>query len=454
MSQATSINVIEVGPASASTFAADINESIDAIISQHSGASRPDYAVAGTMWAKDNTTNYEFYLYTGSEDILVGTMDISTGTWTPAGIKHNETDDIQGGIEDERYHLTLAQHTDLTDGGVATSHTHNRNINRIINGSFRVAQRGTSFTAATTPTNDDDSYLLDKWILLSDGNDIVDVTQNSAAAPDAASLCCALDVETANKKFGIMQIIENKDCDGLIGETVTLSFKAKVSATTKLDNIKAAIISWSGTADSITSDIVSAWGNEGTAPTLIANATYENTPANLGVTTDWATYSLSAAIDTSGAKNIFVFIWSDVTDTTAGDFLYLTDVQLEKGAVATEFEHRPFALEERLCQHRFYTISHTGAGAPLMTNGAYANATTFYFPISIPKMSGQPAVSIAGGGFTLVHNPWGFSYSTITSMGGNFDRVYGTFTGSGATAGYASGVAFNGATTVSFSTEL
>lgn len=53
--------------------------------------------------------------------------------------------------------------------------------NHLINGAMMVAQRGTSFTSTTTPANNDDTYLLDRWILLSDGNDIVDVTQATEA---------------------------------------------------------------------------------------------------------------------------------------------------------------------------------------------------------------------------------------------------------------------------------
>jgi len=214
--------------------------------------------------------------------------------------------------------------------------------NKLHNGDFSVAQRGTSFTSATNPANSDDKYLLDRWTLLSDGNDIVDVTQNTAAAPGLSANgslnCIALDCETVNKKFGIIQFVEQKDCQGLIGGAVTLSFKCKVSATTKFDNIKAAIITWDSTADTVTSDVVSAWGVEGTDPTLVANWTYDSAPANLGVTTNWATYTVAGNIDTASAANVAVFIWSDVTDTTLGDFIYITDVQLEAGSVRTQFD--------------------------------------------------------------------------------------------------------------------
>lgn len=245
--------------------------------------------------------------------------------------------------------------------------------NRVINGDFQVAQRGTTFNAATTWPNNDDAYILDRFYLLTDGNDVVDVTQNTAQAPTNQQYCISLDVETANKKFGIAQIIEKKNLVGILGETVTLSFKAKVSATTNLDNIKAAIIAWSGTADSVTSDIVSAWGTEGTNPTLIANATYENTPSNLGVTTSWATYSVTAAIDTASAANVILLIWSDVTTTTVGEFLYITDVQLENGSTATDFERLPYYAQLDACMYYFEILKAEEQYTFFLTG--YASAT-------------------------------------------------------------------------------
>ena len=269
------------------------------------------------------------------------------------------------------------------------------NRNHLINGAFSVSQRRTSFTS-TDSANNDDTYVLDRWYILSDGNDIIDVSQETSTIPTNGKYAIALDVETANKKFGIAQIIEGKNCVGLIGDTITFSFKAKVSDTSKLDNVKAAIVSWSGTEDSVTSDIISAWGNEGTNPTLITNATYENTPANLSLTTSYATYSVSANIDTSGAKNIIVFIWSDVTDTTAGHFLYVTDCQLERGNVSTPFEHRSFGDELAKCQ-RYYFKLDTGS-AHYVWGNYWAGSTNVrgnhFFPV---VMRAAPTFSYFSG---------------------------------------------------------
>ena len=209
--------------------------------------------------------------------------------------------------------------------------------NMIINGDMVVAQRGITITDAivnnvSVTTNADDSYTLDRWILLSDGNDIVDVLQSDTSPNDGSEKTIQLQVETADKKFGIVQIIEQINCHhALASGKVSLSFKMKASDAS-IDDVRAAVVSWSGTADTVTSDIVSAWEAEGTNPTLITNATYENTPANLSPTTSFAEYKIeNITVDTSNTGNLLVFIWSGVTDVEADDSLFITDVQLETG---------------------------------------------------------------------------------------------------------------------------
>lgn len=384
---------------SGSAVRADLNDALLALFSQNSSATAPPETVAYMTWADTSTGLYKIRNAANSGWITLYQLD---GEWTTIALENGTaaapslyfkdsgtdtglyspgTDQVAittAGVQ--RVNFNAGTEVVFNDGGAdvdfriegdtepnlfkvdaGTDQVQVANLNggplagtrnRIINGDFSVAQRGTSFVSGA---NNDDAYTLDRWYILSDGNDAIDVTQETSTVPTNQKYAIALDVETINKKFGIAQIIENVNCVGLTGGNVTLSFKAKVSSTTKLDNVKAAIIAWSGTADTVTSDIISAWGAEGTNPTLIANATYENTPANLSVTTSYATYSLSANIDTASTSNIIVFIWSDVTDTTLGDFLYVTDVQLEPGTVATPFERRSYGQELALCQ-RYYEI--------------------------------------------------------------------------------------------------
>lgn len=255
------------------------------------------------------------------------------------------------------------------------------NENLIINGAFDVAQRGTSFTSATTPANSDDTYLMDRWVLLSDGNDIVDVSQSVTAPPTRQLYSIGLDTETIDKKFGILQIIEAKDAVKIIGGKASLSFDAKVTsaAAGRIDNIKAVVLAWNSTADVVTSDVVSAWNAEDTTPTWAANWTAENTPANLGVTTSWATYKIeNISIDTASATNVAIFIWCDAFSGTLTDFLNITKVKLNPGSTATPFENRPYQQELALCQ-RYFWKSFPAATAPAQNAGVTGAIT---FPIT------------------------------------------------------------------------
>jgi hypothetical protein len=252
-------------------------------------------------------------------------------------------------------HNTGITLNDKDISGVSTINgTGLRAHNYILNPEFNVAQRGKVINA-TTPfsgANNDASYTLDKWLLVSDGNDIVDIAQTNSNVPTGSQNAIELEVETANKKFGIVQFLENVNCESIIGQEVTLSFQAK--ATSALDDVRAAIIAWDGTEDAPTADIINSWEAEGSNPTLVSNFTFENTPADLNVTTSFAKYSITATIDTSGAKNVAVFIWSNVTGTTAGtDKLQIGQVQLEKGSAASEFSFTNFSDQFLKCARYF-----------------------------------------------------------------------------------------------------
>ena len=221
--------------------------------------------------------------------------------------------------------------------------------NHLINGEFSVSQRATSFVAGA---NNDDVYTLDRWNLVSDGNDIVDVTQSTTVPTGGALKSIALDVETANKQFGIVQIIEAANCTGLIGSEVTFSFKAKVS-NVRLGDVRAGIIAWSSTSDSVTSDVVATY-NDDANPTLASDLTFENTPSDLNLTTSWVTYSVTGTIDTGSTTNVIVWIGSVDSTTTAGDFLYITDCQLEVGATATDFAREDIGTTLGKCYRYLY----------------------------------------------------------------------------------------------------
>lgn len=233
-----------------------------------------------------------------------------------------------------------------------------RNI--LINGDFVVDRRrgdNSAYTSATSPVNSDDKFLLDRWILLSDGNDIADVNQEavgtSSDIPADGRGAIKLDVETANKKFGIFQPIENANCKHIDGQVVSLSFKVKAGGGSSISNIRAGIVQLgTGSEDSFVSDIVSAWEAAGTDPSLNVGWSYANTPANIALTTSYQTVKVEGV--TMGALgNAGVFIWVDDTDPIAGEFVFIADVQLEVGPTATNYDRRSIQDEQLLCERYF-----------------------------------------------------------------------------------------------------
>jgi hypothetical protein len=59
----------------------------DALHSLHRGTSRPTYAVAGMLWLLEiSLTEWRLQLYDGDTDILLGTINPTANTFTPAGV--------------------------------------------------------------------------------------------------------------------------------------------------------------------------------------------------------------------------------------------------------------------------------------------------------------------------------------------------------------------------------
>ena len=368
-------------------------------------------------------------------DNTVSTGDIQADAITEAKIADDavESEHLNNNVISGQTEITsgLADADELlySDGGtikrvgldtltthVASGVSKPASYNGIINGDFTAWQRGTAFRAGA---NDDDTCTASRWRVLSDGNDIVDVVRaggllDTSVTGGAPRYSLAFDVETEDKKFGIVQIIEATNCSslGIVGTaTVSLSFLAKASNVSKLDNVKAAVIGWSGSADAVTSDVVAAWNSEGTDPTLATSWTYENTPANLNVTTSDVRYKIeNISVDTGTTNNLAVFIWSDVTDTTAGHVLYITDVQLEPGATANDFKRESASETLSKCQ-RYY---HRGMYAFITysTSGCVFNIN---YPTT---MRTNPTVSHEypeGGTANDIYNVTTCCYTTICS---------------------------------------
>ncbi len=271
--------------------------------------------------------------------------------------------------------------------------------NLVLNPEFLIAQRGAGpFTSATLPVNNDDTYLLDGWILLAEGADSVDVSKVTTGLPTGTLLGARskirLDVETGNLKFGILHVVEANDARAIIGGVASLSLKAQYVGGTSISTCRAAILAWSSTADTVTSDVVSSWDATDAGVTLVANWTLEGS-VTFTPTTSWAEYKVeNVAIDTASAANVAVFIWADdTTATTVGEFLEITDVNLVAGPIATPIVRRSMP-EELTRSKRFYHRVGGVTNQTLVQGGVITSTTAAVYPWFWDEMRATPTVGI------------------------------------------------------------
>lgn len=275
-----------------------------------------------------------------------------------------------------------ANHNDLAAGLVAVETAMGARLayltrkNRVINGDMRVNQRMNLI--GTT----DDSYTLDRWNLLLEAASAAAVAHETSDVPtDGSKYAMRLTVGSGeDNKFGVVTILEYRDVADLRGKTISL--QAKLKATAAITDVRMAVLEWTSTADSVTSDVVGTWSSAGTNPTLASNWAYLGTPANLSVTTSWATYRVEGLTVGASANNLAVFIWcEDESTTVTTDILRITDVQLEEGPTCSGFERLPFGLLLNLCKRYYqkahaYSLSPDTASAPAIVQTAGTSALT------------------------------------------------------------------------------
>jgi len=220
-------------------------------------------------------------------------------------------------------------------------------VNLLGNGNF------VYFDLGAAPTATDNAYFSNLWRYLTDATTNRAAGQQSSSPPDGSRFYARLTGDkTISVNVGMFQVLRAEDAIPLRGKTVSLSLQAKVAGSSTL---YAGVLAWTGTADAITGDPVATWA---AVPTMVANWTFENTPASLGVTTNWATYTIPGIVlDTASFNNLAVFIWAFNNAPSPSITLDVTQVQLQVGPLATAFVNRLAREERDIVSRNDYTFT-------------------------------------------------------------------------------------------------
>jgi len=209
------------------------------------------------------------------------------------------------------------------------------NRNLLINGNFSINQRGGVNTSINT-------YALDRWRSYGGPLGFTISQQNNASNGSLSSSRNAIRVarnsgNSQTSNTGIAQGVETLSCQGIAGTQMTLSFFARKGADFSSNVLKYIIFFGQGTDDN---------------PVGMTSQTNSSSNATLATTFTKYTKTVTVPANTSQITVAFAF---DPTGTAgSNDWFEIAECQLERGSVATSFEHKSHGQELLLCQRYFW----------------------------------------------------------------------------------------------------
>lgn len=235
--------------------------------------------------------------------------------------------------------------------------------NLIINGDFQVSQRG-DYSSATATS--DAIFHLDRWKTSVSGIN-ANVQRITSNLPDEASYAIRMEATStaASAYLGIRQNYEHMD--RIVG------IPLRVSAWVRTNNPNCRLTFYDGVGAQVSEP-------------HSGNGSWEKLEMN--VTSKGSAYALF---------DVFISSYNvGYTSVTSGDYFEVTLYQVERGKVATPFEHRSYGEELALCQRYFEQMS-GGAGEMIAGVGqafdAYSGETAIIYKV---EKRAAPTITTSG----------------------------------------------------------
>ena len=287
--------------------------------------------------------------------------------------------------------------------------------NRLLNGAFAINQRSLTSVA-------DDAYCFDRFYILAQTGS---VTVGALTDPETGRITGMrlTQPDASAKRIGIAQIVESADIRDLRSTAVAMAARVRCSGS---QAIRMAILELTGTADTVTSDVVSTW----TSTTYTAGNFFiagVNVIA-LGATTPTAATwtDLTQITGTFGASlnNAVVMVWAEGT-LAQNATLDFDQIQLEPGASCGPFARRPLGEERVICQRYFEVLPGVGNsnGVTPFAQRVSTNIIDCFAPFKVSKRIAPALVTSAPTWVTTgpgANNQLGFynnvaaNYATLT----------------------------------------
>ena len=318
-----------------------------------------------------------------------------------------------------------------TSGSLATINgTAPSNRNLVINGNFAINQRGGSNTTINT-------YALDRW--RSYGGPMGFTISQQDVLSDLSTSKYALRFQrtsgnTQTNNTGIVQGIESKNCEGLAGTQLTLSFKARAGADLSSD-LDARFFYGTGTDQ----DPVSMTGQTNDGGT------------DFTLTTSFATYTKTVTVPAGTTQISLTFAVTPTGTAGTNDWFEIAEVQVERGSVATPFEHRSYGDELARCQRYFNRLT-SGDQFSGRMNGTNNLDLGYSYPVT---MRVSPSGSTSLDTADAEYGSSGLTVNALSVMGSGPNSCTMRFgTSNSGTNGQGAWGRLTGTSSISLSAEL
>ena len=327
------------------------------------------------------------------------------------------------------------------------------NPNIIINGNMDIAQRGASFVAAA---NND--MTLDRFLWTNSGTGVVTITQDSASVPDGSEFAQKVDVTTADTslaatdQYTIGYFAEGKDTSVIksgtsSAEAIVLTFYVRSTITGTYH------VAFRNSANdrsypaSYTVDVADTWEQKTITLTADVTGTWLDGINTIGMRINFIVAVGSNKEGTANAWQAGSFFSAagaaNGMSSTSNSF-HVTQVKLEIGSAATEFQLNPIA-DELILARRYYERL-TSLAVNEDVSPSYNTSTTVAAGILNYQVEKMKAPTISFSGQTDFEVAHAATQTVTTAIAGakintNLCKLTATVA-SGLTAGQGSSIRF------------
>lgn len=288
------------------------------------------------------------------------------------------------------------ENTSTTDGGISIDNSGHvtvdgqklpsagplSNRNLLLNGNFQVNQRGGTNSTINT-------YSLDRWRSYGGPLGFTISRQNVLSVLSTSKYALRLQRTSGNTQtnnIGVVQGIESRNCEGLAGTTLTLSFKARVGA------------NFSQASDQLQSTV---FYGQGTDENPVGMTSQSTAQQDNDVTTSFATFTQTVTVPANTTQISVGFSYTPAGTAGADDYFDISEVQLERGDVATPFEHIIYADVLQKCLRYFQNYP---SGSKTIATGFTqdSDSARFHLNFKVP-MRDPNNISVTESGLRVMY---------------------------------------------------